>query len=300
MRGALAAFNADRGGIRAARPASLSAITTGVGLISAADDAAGGTFAVKTCQIVDCPEFVETDVAAIYHCLQFGNLGARTFPERVAQFNSLVLAAQARLAESALLSGIDSVSTQVSAGALGLGATAALLGQILAAANGMRNRHRMDPEAVLRLLIPDWAIDLLISDVIRGQFARFDTDEAKIEALLRSFDIEPTFYIDGASGKAQVFGDQSAGALLPFPENVVWYLYPEGSFLFLDGGTLELGLVRDSVLNQTNDYQIFGETFENVAYVGVESIAVTSPVCDSGTVSLPDSVTCPIDYTVGS
>ena len=37
-----------------------------------------------------------------------------------------------------------------------------------------------------------------------------------------------------------------------------------GTMVFLDGGTLELGIVRDSALNSTNDYQIFAESFEDV------------------------------------
>jgi hypothetical protein len=297
VRAALANFNADRGGIRAARPAALSAVTTAVGSITAANDAEGGTFATKTCQRIECPDFDEVDVETIYHCLEFGNLGARTFPELVVQWNELVLAAHARLAETHLLNGIDNASTQVTAQSLGLGATGALFGQILAAANGMRSRNRMADDAVLRLLIPFWALDLLVSDVIRSQFERFDTDEARVTAILRSFNVEPSFYKDSAAGRGQVFDVQEAGALLPFPESVVWYLYPEGSFLYLDGGTLELGLVRDSVLNATNDFQLFGETFENVAFVGVESLAVESTICDSGTVSLPAAIDCPIDYT---
>jgi hypothetical protein len=36
------------------------------------------------------------------------------------------------------------------------------------------------------------------------------------------------------------------------------------TFLHLDYGTLDLGLIRDSQLNSSGDYQIFGETFENV------------------------------------
>ncbi len=295
--GSLPSFLADRGGLRYARPAALSAVTTGVGLITEAEDRAGGTSATKSCQVIPCPTFQETDVDIIYHCLQFGNLGARTFPELVAQWNNLVLAAHARLAESNLLSIIDTASTQVTAGHLGLGASASLFSQILAAANGLRSRNRMDPEAVLRLMLPWWAVDLIVSDVIRTQFQRFDTDRAKVIALLRTFNIEPTFYIDGANGRGQVFGTQSAGALLGFPSTVVWYLFPEGSFLYLDGGQLELGIVRDSVLNKTNDFQIFGETFESVAFVGVESLAVASTVCDSGTVSLPTAVTCPVAYS---
>ena len=297
VRAGLPAFGADRGGLNFGRPASLSDITTAIGAITAEADAAGGTFATKTCQRIECPDFEEVDVDTLYHCLEVGNLLSRTFPELVAQWTSLTMSAHARMAESRLLTGIDQASTEVTAGNLGLGASASLFSQYLAAANGYRNRHRMDPEAVLRLMLPDWSIDLIISDVIRSQFQRFDTDEARVTALLRSFDIEPSFYIDGAAGRGQVFGTQTAGDLLPFPADVVGYLFSEGSFLYLDGGTLELGLVRDSVLNQTNDYQLFGETFENVAYLGIESLAIVSSVCDSGTVSLPDSVTCPIDYT---
>lgn len=298
VRAALPAFQADRGGINAAQPLSLADITTAVGIKTAAQDAAGGSSAEKTCQIVDCPDFVITDVEIVYHCVQFGNLGARAYPERVAQANSLVLAAHARTAESQLLTNIAALSTAVTAASTGLGVTASLLGEILAAANGMRNRHRMNPEAVLRIMLPDWSVDLMVSDVIRGQFDRFGTTEESVTALLRSFDLEPTFYIDGAAGASQVFGAQNAGALLAFPPTVVWYLFPEGSFLYLDAGTLELGIVRDSVLNKTNDFQIFGESFENVAFVGVESIQVTSTVCDSGAVSLPIAYTECGDYGI--
>jgi hypothetical protein len=296
VRAALPAFNADRGGIRYARPAALSAVTTAVGVKTAAQDAAGGSSATKSCQVIPCPAFQETDVEIIHHCLQFGNLGARTFPELVAQWNALVLAAHARTAEGVLLDGIGTQSTAVTAAALGLGASATLPSQILAAANGMRSRHRMRSDAVLRVLLPNWVGDLLVSDVYRSQFQRFDMDVTRFVALLRAGNVEPTFYIDGQTGAGQVFGTQSAGTLLPFPADVVWYLYPEGSFLYLDGGVLELGLVRDSVLNATNDFQIFGESFENVAFVGIESLKVTTAVCDSGTVSLPDSVTCPVTY----
>lgn len=294
VRAALPAFNADRGGIRAAAPAALSAITTGVGALTAGQDQAGAT---KSCQSIDCPPFTEYDVEILYHCLKFGNLGARTFPERVAQWNNLVLAAHARLGERTLLTGIDAASTQVTAASLGLGASADLLSQVRAAAAGMRSRHRMDPMAVLRVMFPKWVLDLLCSDVYRSQFQRFDMTEDKFVALLRDINVEPTFYIDSASGKNQEIGNQNAGALLGFPSTVTWYLFPEGSFLYLDGGILELGLVRDSVLNSTNDFEIFGESFENVAYIGVESQAITSTLCDSGITAGTHNTTCPISYS---
>lgn len=291
VRDSLPSFGTDRGGIRYPRPAGLGAITDAIGEMTSENDTLGGTFATKTCQVIDCPDFEETLAVALYHCLQFGNMGAMAFPELLDQWQNLVMAAQARQAESFLLTGIDTASTAVTAGDLGLGASAALLPQILTAANGLRNRNRMSREAVLRLYLPAWAVDLIISDIIRTQFQRFDTDAGKVRALLRTFNVEPTFYLDGAAGAGQVFGAQTTGSLLAFPGTVRWYLFPEGTFLYLDGGQLELGLVRDSILNQTNDFQLFGETFENVAYVGIESLAVTSTVCDSGVVALPDAPT---------
>ena len=50
---------------------------------------------------------------------------------------------------------------------------------------------------------------------------------------------------------------------------------------------LELGIVRDSVLNATNSYQIFGESWENAAGIGVESLWITSTVCPDGSVTTP-------------
>lgn len=296
VRGSLPSFNADRGGINAGRPAALTAIDDAVGIISEAEDAAGGTNATKTCQVIECPDFEETDVAAIYHCLQTGNMPARTFPELIEHWTNLTMAAHARVAETALLNGIGAASTHVTASALGLGASATLPSQIITAANGMRSRHRMTRDAVLRVQLPYWVLDLLVSDVYRSQFQRFEMTPEQFVALLRRHNVEPSFYVDSETGLGQVFPAQTAAALVNFPDTVVWYLYPEGSFLYLDGGTLELGLVRDSVLNATNDFQFFGETFENVAYIGVEALRVITTVCDSGTVSLPDAVACPIDY----
>jgi hypothetical protein len=52
--------------------------------------------------------------------------------------------------------------------------------------------------------------------------------------------------------------------------------------LFLDGGTLDVGIIRDSTLVGTNDYKMFVETFEGIAKVGVESLQVTSTIQVNG------------------
>lgn len=295
VRDALAGFNADRGGIRFAAPPVLGDVTTAVGVITAAEDGQGGTFATKSCQVVECPDLSEVDVEIIYHCVQFGNLGSRAWPEQVAQFNDLVMAAHARVAETELLNGISAASTTVTAAAAtyGYGAVSNLLAQVLAAAAGIRSRNRMAPGTNLRVLLPDWAKSLLVADLGSSQFDRFARNVDGVAALFTANNINVSWYIDEATGSSQIFPAQADGALGFFPDTVVWYMYPEGSFLFVDGGTLELGIVRDSVLNSTNDYQIFGESFENVAFIGVESLEVTSAICANGTTGgTATAITC--------
>ena len=46
---------------------------------------------------------------------------------------------------------------------------------------------------------------------------------------------------------------------------------------------MDLGIIRDSTLVGTNDYKMFVETFEGIAFVGVESLAVTSTIAVNGT-----------------
>jgi hypothetical protein len=45
---------------------------------------------------------------------------------------------------------------------------------------------------------------------------------------------------------------------------------------------LDLGIIRDSSLVGTNDYKMFVETFEGIAKVGVEGLAITSTIAING------------------
>lgn len=292
VRDSLVGFQATRGGITLAPPPTLANVTTAVTRLTETQDQAGGTSATKGCQTVACPSFVETDVAIIARCLRFGNLGSRAWPEQVDAWLQLTAAYHARVAETALLDGIAAASTAVTGAAVG-GAISTLLGQILQAAAGMRSRQRMRADQTLRVILPAWTADMLVADLTRSAFGRFELNQAGVQALLGTYRINVTWTLDGATGAGQVFGAQGAGALIGFPDTVRWYLFPEGAFLFLDGGTLDLGVVRDSTLNSTNDYQLFMETFENVAYAGCESLQVTSDVCASGQTIAPATLsTC--------
>lgn len=72
-----------------------------------------------------------------------------------------------------------------------------------------------------------------------------------------------------ASQSSRLSNQSSDGTVV-----VGWLLYPEGTYQFLDGGRLDLGVVRDSTLDATNDYETFVETFESVAMRGLEAYQV--------------------------
>jgi hypothetical protein len=61
-----------------------------------------------------------------------------------------------------------------------------------------------------------------------------------------------------------------------------WLLFVTGTFQFLDGGRLDLGVVRDSVLDATNDYETFVEPFEGIAFRGNEVYQVQSTIKPTG------------------
>ncbi len=292
--GAMAGFNAVRGGLKFTQGITLAEIDEGVGIKTAAQDAAGGTTAAKTCQIIECPDFDEVQLDMIYKCLQFGNLNSRAWPEMVAAFVDAASAAHAALAETSILDQMAAFSTPVGTVAASYGAFSTILYTLLRAGAGMRSRHRLPDGVVLRAVLPAWGVDLLMADLINSQFYRFERTRDGVAAAIREMaNIQITWTQDGTTTGGQVFGAQGSGALVGFPTTIQMFLYPEGSFLFLDGGTLDLGIVRDSILNNTNDYQMFAETFEIVAFIGIESLLITQTVCPTGTTGpTATAITC--------
>lgn len=295
VRDALTGFGADRGGIRFTPPPSLSDVTSGVQRTTAAQDLAGTP--TKPCVTITCPATTEVVIAAISECLQVGNFRGRTYNEQVQAWLRLLGAQHARVAETALLDGIATCSTAVTA-AQQYGTARQVIAQMARAAAGFRSRNRMRPDARLHWMGPAWLIDAMVADLVNDASVDPASYERARATVVNAFDnvgVNVTFYVDTKTGGGQVFGAQAVGALLSFPTTAVMYLYAEGSFIFLDGGELDLGLVRDSTLNANNNFQMFAETFENVACVGPQSLEVTATICSNGTYGpAGTALSCPV------
>jgi hypothetical protein len=277
VKDALAGFRADRGGVRYTTPPSLGSFGTATGLWTAATDASPGT-STKTCLTVSCGSELTATADAVTMCLQFGNLMTRAYPELVARNNEMAMIQHARLAELSLLAKIKTAGTNVTA-AKDLGAARDLLDQVNKAAASLRYRHRIADNTPLRFMAPAWLRDAFRSDISMQMPGDSDDQhavaDARINAWFSARNINPTWTMEGLPA----FGGPGQGTtsvLASFPATIEWDLFPEGTFLFLDGGTLDLGIIRDSTLVGTNDYKMFMETFEGVAKIGPESVHVTS------------------------
>ena len=285
----LTPFQADRGGITFVRPAVLTDIlvneageTTAGRAVTVHTEANDDSGLTKTVQTIACGDTVTVTIDAIVKRLKFGNFIARTNPERVQHYTELTMAQHARTAERRLMTRVGSLSTAVNAAQV-LGASRDVLRAIAQAYQGYCNRHRMYDGTMLTASMPYWVVGLVQNDLANQMASYAESFEASAEWLVaraRERGVALSFHYDGETG--QVFGAQGIGGLLDFPNTMIWYLTHPGAFLFLDGGTLDLGVVRDSTLNAANDFETFAETFEAVAYVGVESLRITSNVCADG------------------
>ena len=278
VRDALPRFQADRGGIRFVTPPVLSSYGDAVGVWTAANDAATTPDpATKASLTVTAAQENTVATDAVTLQMQFGNLATRAYPELIARHNELGLIQHAREAEQYLLSKIAAGSTAVTTTSL-IGFGRDFLVQIARAAVAYRSRHRLEADAPLRVIIPSWVKDAMAADLTLAMPGDNTLNAySEIDGYLAARGVVVSYSLD-----QNVYGAQTTGALNEFADSFTWYLFAEGTFLFLDGGTLDLGIIRDSSLVGTNDYKMFVETFEGVAKVGVESLAITSTISVNG------------------
>ncbi len=278
VRDCLPRFQADRGGIRYITPPVLSSYANAVGIWTAANDSAEtpDPAAKLSLTVTAATEnTVATDAVTLQ--LQFGNLLSRAYPELIARHNELGLIQHAREAEGQILSRLTTLSTAVTSASI-IGVARDYLVQVGRAASAYRGRHRLEPDAPLRVIAPAWIKDAMAADlVLQGPGDNMLNAYGEIDGYLAARGINICYHLEEPTTS------QGAGAMNEFGDTLTWYMFAEGTFLFLDGGTLDLGIIRDSTLVGTNDYKMFVETFEGVAKVGVESLKVASTIAVNGT-----------------
>ncbi len=277
IRDALPRFQAARGGVRYSPTATLADMAGSVGVWTHTTDTSPGQ-TEKDCLTLTCEDESTAYVDAVTACLKVGNFQARFNPEFWRSRLDLLMVAHDRLAETTLFANLVAGATAVTYGA-GNGTIYSVLSAMDKAVAGLRSRHRLG-STMIRVVAPEWVRQALRADIASQRLGSSPVDaltaaDQVIGAFFTARGITPVWSQD-----LDLFGAQNAGALLDFPgANTVLLVYPEGTYFFLDGGTLDLGTeVVDSTLIKTNDRMAFMETFEKGVMRGGEALAITIPV----------------------
>lgn len=285
VRDNLVAFNATRGGLRYFVDLSIAATDTtdGITRLTEAQDEGGTT--TKDCVVIECP--TDTDVRAdiIASCLQAGNLASIAFPELIAAWQDLLAIATARNADSGLLDAIaaDPQTKRVTASAW-YGGLPSVVNAFATLAAGYRSRHRLGAGDPLIALAPAHLADRIVIDVASTATPNLELARAQVAARIEALTgVRVEWYLDSETGENQIFGEQGdAAAVLGFPNPSVIYMYPPGGIGYLDQGQLNIGLIRDSALTETNDVRFFSEFFENAFVIAAEVFKLELTFCHDG------------------
>lgn len=297
VRDSLTRYQADRGGITY-RPA-LDGVTQtgGIGTWTKANDVAS-PIVPKTCVEISCPGVLSAEVEATYLCLTHSNMTTRFDPEFLQSVVEAQEVAHARFAENKLLTQLTNTSKDLYANRL-LGASRDILTTFDKVTAYWNNVHRLSDNVALRAILPKWARNLIRADITRQMVGdglmSLGIADAMIDDWFRVRNINPTWHLDGINPAelttpepdfataAQFYALAADQSEVPgFPATVTALLFVEGTWLYLDGGEMDMGVVRDSTLNGQNRFQTFSESFEIAAFRGIESLAVHMAVEPTG------------------
>jgi hypothetical protein len=282
VRDGLAAFQVNRGGLVYRQPNTIGALSGSFTEWSEATDASPGE-SVKNVLAITCESPVQVYINAMVTRLGFGNLMGQFDPETIASNTDLAMAYAARAADAALWTQIQTFATNTITSVSQLGASRDLFTTIIQTAANYRVTNRLNRDQTLTCIFPIWGLDIIKQDRAMelahssdGPYDVFSITDEQINSWFAGYDVKVIWSLDPLTANAgagtyvnQNFGAFTASAEVPaYPTQVMWNLFIEGSIQFLDGGRLDLGVVRDATLDSTNDYETFVETFENVANRG--------------------------------
>lgn len=270
----------NRGGLRHITnggPQIGDAITTGAAAFWVWDETTDITPAstVKTRYKIPAPTWTDVRLAAYGVALDHGNLAARSFPELTARWMRLAPVAHEHEINRIRIAAIATASTALdfSTGYAGGDAATVLLDVAEQQATKLREKYRMGFNTVVDSVFPDWVLGAIRATMSRR--SGFNGIGVASDDVIRSWfferNIRPQFLYDWQAlpSASKTWESATAG-------KVDFLIYPSGTWVTGKGGSLDLGLHRDSTLNETNDHTaLWTEQFLSLMRFGPESRKVT-------------------------
>jgi hypothetical protein len=235
----------------------------------------------KPCLKIPCPTWTECRLEAEGLCVTHGNLSDRAWPELTRGFLSIVMGAHQRRLSAAkiakVLADIGAATTPDASMLLG-DVTADVLNVIALAAADMRSQYRLGDGRSVDVLLPDWSRAVLRENMAHraGVTDSMNVSDSQVTSWLTARGVRPQFTPDWQP----LF---NTAAATRWPATLTFALWLTGSYISLDGGSIDLGVVRDSTLNATNDFTAaWSEQFYQVCRRGPKGRQYTVPVLVDG------------------
>lgn len=227
----------------------------------------------KQCLYIPCPDFTDHRLVAEGLCVTAGNLTDRAFPELTRRLIALAINGHLHRLSAAIINDIANTAVGVTVAGINSTASGSTLAAIDLQVQDYRSQHRMSVNAVLETVFPLWVKAMIRSDLaLRHGADATNVTDANVDAHFAARGIRAQFVHD----YQPLFGQAARTA---WPTTFDFLLYPAGGYVRGDGGTIDLGVVRDSVLNATNDFTAaWTEQLYLVAQVGPVAREVTVPI----------------------
>lgn len=220
---------------------------------------------------VPCPTFSEVRLECYGLSLTAGNLTDDAYPESTQNFIRLMRAAYAHAINARLISLMDTAA----GGANTIGAVATdgpaprIYNSVALAATDYRARFAMSTNAVLEVIMPYYIREVIRADLAlkQGVSNQQAVSDAEIDSFFSARNVRVQWVNDYQVRGASQPGNSTVQ--LVWPGTVNFLMYAAGTFLHGTGLQLDLGVIRDSVLNAENDYTaLWAEECHLIALVG--------------------------------
>jgi hypothetical protein len=243
------------------------------------DDAASVTGSpTKPTIRVPCPTFSNVRLECYGITMTAGNLTDDAYPEATANTLRLLLTAWQHAQNARIISQMVTLSGTAITGIGGAGAPVfqTVMNGLDLACTDYRAKYAIPDETPLEVIIPFWVQDLIAADLAwrpgMGSELLAVTNQ-DIARYLAARNVRAQFVNDwqvrGSGNNG--FGNPTT-PMTAWPTGVDVLVYAAGTFVKGNGLTLDLGVVRDSTLNATNDFTAaWSEECHLVARVGHES-----------------------------
>lgn len=227
---------------------------------------------------VPCPTFSEARLECYGLTMTAGNLTDSAYPEATANTLRLLMSAFEHAQNARIINtmvGLSSAAILVSGSANRPAFNQVVSGMDLAATD-YRAKFGMCENVVLEVVAPYWLKDAIIADLAwRTNVDFLSVTEAQVTNYFSDRNLRVQWVNDWQVRAAGQFGNPAAlpgGAMVAWPTSVDLLVYAAGTFIKGNGLTLDLGVVRDSVLNAENDFTAaWSEECHLVARIGHES-----------------------------